>query len=293
MDFLAEKNKKYTFSIICAVIAILMLVVLRPILENPNTYLWITDILDEKKSNVTGLLVACTTTSTAITLIPGDVGTPIADQLADLSSIFLLILSFLYMEKYLLTLIGSITAWGIGICMILLLVTMWLPMVEINEKLRYISKKVITFVIILFCIIPISTTVSHMIDTTYETSIQETVNNAVESSEGDNVTGVEEKEEEKTIWESLTDGVSDVINQASEVASGTYEWAQNALNRFVEATAVMIVTSCVIPLLTLVIIVWMAKTILENKTGQTISFVSKQIPFTRKHSKDDLDDVDA
>lgn len=166
MQALTNEKKKIIFSIILGCISILMIFMIRPILENPSTYTWITDILYEKKNNVTGLLAASTSTSTLITLIPGDVGTPIADQLAQLSSLFLLILSFLYMEKYLLTLIGSIFAWSVGICSLLVLFSIWFPNNDINQRLRYFSKKIVTFSLVLICIIPISTSITHLVDTT-------------------------------------------------------------------------------------------------------------------------------
>ena len=64
--------------------------------------------LDEKKSTVTGLAAASISVSSAITLIPGDTATPIANELADLSTYFMVILSAVFLEKYLLTIIGFI-----------------------------------------------------------------------------------------------------------------------------------------------------------------------------------------
>lgn len=62
--------------------------------------------LDEKKTTVLELTTAATAASAAITLIPGDVGTPIADKLADLSSYFLIVVCAIYLEKYLVTITG-------------------------------------------------------------------------------------------------------------------------------------------------------------------------------------------
>ena len=62
--------------------------------------------LDEKKGTVLELTVAATATSALITLIPGDVGTPIAEKVADLSGYLLIVLCAVYLEKYLVTLTG-------------------------------------------------------------------------------------------------------------------------------------------------------------------------------------------
>ena len=58
--------------------------------------------LDEKKDTVLELTVAATATSALITLIPGDVGTPIAEKVADLSGYLLIVLCAVFLEKYLL-----------------------------------------------------------------------------------------------------------------------------------------------------------------------------------------------
>ena len=60
--------------------------------------------LDEKRNTVMTLAVSSAAISTSITILPGDTGTPIANDLADLSSKFLLVLGAIYLEKYALTL---------------------------------------------------------------------------------------------------------------------------------------------------------------------------------------------
>ena len=62
--------------------------------------------LDEKTGTVLELTAASTAASAAITLLPGDTATPIADKLAELSSYFLIVISAIYLEKYLTTITG-------------------------------------------------------------------------------------------------------------------------------------------------------------------------------------------
>ena len=62
--------------------------------------------LDDKKTTALELTAAANKPSAAITLIPGDAGTPIADKLADLSSYFLIVVCAIYLEKYLVTITG-------------------------------------------------------------------------------------------------------------------------------------------------------------------------------------------
>ena len=60
--------------------------------------------LEEKRNTVMTLAVSSAAISTSITILPGDTGTPVANDLADLSSKFLLVLGAIYLEKYALTL---------------------------------------------------------------------------------------------------------------------------------------------------------------------------------------------
>ena len=63
--------------------------------------------IDDKTATVMKLTSAAAIASAGITAIPGDTATPIAEKLADLTGYFLLVLSVLYTEKALLTLLGA------------------------------------------------------------------------------------------------------------------------------------------------------------------------------------------
>ena len=64
--------------------------------------------LDKSKNKVMELAAAAVASSSAITLLPGDVGTPIAQELADMSKYFLIVLCAIYLEKFLLTITGFV-----------------------------------------------------------------------------------------------------------------------------------------------------------------------------------------
>ena len=57
------------------------------------------DALEEKQETVLELTAASTAASAAITLLPGDTATPIAEKLADLSGYFLIVLCAIFLEK--------------------------------------------------------------------------------------------------------------------------------------------------------------------------------------------------
>lgn len=199
--------------------------------------------LDEKKETVMELAAASTAASAAITLIPGDTATPIADKLADLSSSFLIVLCALFVEKYLVTITGYASfyilipvACAAG-ARYLLLHKGWLG--QLAVKLAVLGLAVAL-------IIPASVWVSDKIEDTYQASIDATIETAVDSANT--------IENSESINKGFLAGLSQNVTDA----------AQNlelVLNRFMEALAVMLVTSCVIPVIVLLFFMWVIKVV--------------------------------
>lgn len=277
--FCKENQSKIICTVILISLIILFSTVVLPFLHNPKTYTPIIQILDEKKSNVLKLLTASSSASVLITAIPGDTATPIATKVADLSSAFLLILTILYLEKYLLTIIGTFACLTICLGFILLIISIWRQKTSRKTGIKFIVCAGISLTII-----PGSTLITHMIDQTYETSIQETIDNAVSSSKEEII---DEQTESKNVWDQIAYGFSQIVDTISSSASKAYEWAQNALNNFIEATAVMLVTSCLIPVITFLIAVWLAKNLIERITDRPIEMNSQIIPTLKKRDSSD------
>lgn len=203
--------------------------------------------LDDKKSTVLELSAASTAASAAVTLLPGDTATPIAEKLADLSSYFLIVLCAIYPEKYLVTITGF-AAFKILIpaaCALLLLYAL-----RKKESYRLLARRLALFALATVLIIPASVKVSKLIEDTYQSSIDKTLKEAERTT----------KEIEKS---SKDEGVfSGVVNSVKNGVSNITEKVKNVLNNFIEALAVMIVTSCVIPILVIVFFVWVIKAVL-------------------------------
>lgn len=131
--------------------------------------------LDEKRNTVMTLAASSAAISTAITILPGDTGTPIANGLADLSSKFLLVLGAIYLEKYALTLTCMVTFKYI----IPIICLAWLINNVIKwDWLRVVCIKIGIMALAMCLIVPCSVKLSKTIEATYETSIQETIDHA-------------------------------------------------------------------------------------------------------------------
>lgn len=90
------------------IVALVSATVLRSYAGSLEHNVGVFQTLDEKKANATGLLAASASSATAISLIAGERGAPIAEKLMDLSTCFLVILAVLYLEKYLLLIVGTL-----------------------------------------------------------------------------------------------------------------------------------------------------------------------------------------
>ena len=107
-------NKKLQIGIIVALVVMALLsgFVARPHFADTKTWDSTIEVIDQKKGNVLALTTSCVALSAGITALPGDTGTPVAEQLAQLSGNLGIVLAVLYLEKYLLTILWSA---GLGI----------------------------------------------------------------------------------------------------------------------------------------------------------------------------------
>lgn len=223
------------------VVALVSATVVRGYASSLDHNVGVFQTLDEKKANATGLLAASASSATAISLIAGERGAPIAEKLMDLSTCFLIILAVLYLEKYLLLILGTVL-FGLGIP-----VTCGIGVVTIFKPgWKWLLEKVMKVtlcLLIVYCMIPLGVWMSDSIDATYQATIDGLVNDA--SATEDVV--ADEEESEQSFWDRVKGTFSGIVDGAKNALS----WAKETLSRFVEAIAVMLVTTCIIPLLPL------------------------------------------
>ena len=199
--------------------------------------------LDEKTDTVLKLSGAAALASAAVSAIPGDTATPIAEELADFTTYFLLVLCVLYSEKYLVTILGAAAFKVLIPCALALAgVSLFWKKLE----LRQLAVKLAVIGLALYFVIPLSLRVSDMVYHVYDAAIQETMEQADRLTEESAGIG----EGEGSVWSSLSSAARTFRDKAAE-----------ALNRFVETLAVMIVTSCVIPILVLLFFLWVIRQI--------------------------------
>ncbi len=212
--------------------------------------------LDEKKDTVMKLAVAAAASSTVITLIPGDTAMPIADEIAELSSYFILILSAILLEKMLVTVVGYVSfTYIIPFACLLGVAYLYLQ----KDFLLSIAIKLAIFGVILFLAIPASIKVSEMIDASYQESIAQALETVEVNSgyieENSSTAATEEENLIGKIGDYLSDAVAKIENNLSDMVHK----GEEMLAAFMDAIAVLIITSCVVPLVVILIFVWVIK----------------------------------
>lgn len=242
---LDEKTKKYAYAAAFALVALLSVTLGVKLFTASTLTTGTVTYLDSKKTTVLELTAAATTSSAAITMIPGDIGTPIADKLADLSGYTLIVLCAIFLEKYLVTIIGRVAfGWLVPVSAVLWIAGSFITRFEYLKRTAW---KIIAFSLILSFSIPASVWVSRTIESNYETSIQETIDSATQSAEE-----IQNNAENQNLWDRFISTIEGGVNTVTQRFEGI-------LNNFIEAVAVLIVTACVIPILVLIFMFWVIK----------------------------------
>lgn len=236
-------------------------------------------------------------TSALITLLPGDTATPIAEKMADVSGYLLVVLCAIYLEKYLVTITGYVAF----TYLIPIACGLWmLNLIFANATVRKLAAKLAVFGLAISLVVPASVKISDLIGDTYQAQIEATIEDArdtqnilensgvVDDTNATETTGIGTTEASGTV----TGNVQEKENNNSGSVSNIFDWAkdaisgakdsvanvvenvtistedlvqkvENSLNHFIEAVAVMIITSCVIPMLVLLLFFWMVKIVLD------------------------------
>lgn len=251
MEEKTERTKKICFIIIPLLVALISATLLTQICTSARVQQPCVSQLDESRNAVLGMTAASAGASAAITLIPGDVATPIASKLADLSGYFLIILGAIYLEKYLFISMGYL---GFRILIPLACVLFSLYFWRGREILKKVGIKLVVVTLALFFAVPLSTGLSNTIRNSGKDYSAQAIENAEKSSE-----------ELKASTAQSTDSDGNIIEQAFNTLTGgvkkVVEKFEKILGDFIDAVAIMLITSCVVPILVLIFLIWLLKNV--------------------------------
>ena len=256
-------KEKAIIAAVLAAVALVSLIVFANIASNPETYTGIIGTLDEKKGNVMVLATTTTAASAAISALPNDMGTPIADKLVDFSSYFMVILAVIYLEKFLLTTLGFL---GFGILIpvacALFAVAVFLRRGTLTRvNLQRLGTKLATFGLALALVVPVSVWLTDNVDATFDESLAAASAAAQEATEQLEENTQEQAQEDPGLLGGIASAVQEGWNGLTQGAQQALDSLGQQLNTMIDTLAVMIVTSCLIPLLVLILFLQLVKII--------------------------------
>lgn len=298
MEFIKKHKKEIIVAVILLIIAIISEFILADIFSDPNTYTWCYSTLDQKKTEVMTLTAVITGTSVVISAIPGNAGSAVASQLSSLSIYLLIILIFVYLEKYTLTVIGVL------VFRIIVPIIALFYMIALFYKKNYIFKsianKLLAFGIVVSLIVPSSVYVSNMIQNTYDSStekaeLEDIITEETLPEEDIQEQAIDQSNENSSLWESLRifpkEALNSIVQKEQEVIdnikNGTtdvIEKVKGQLATWIEQIAIMIVTSCVIPVITFFILWYLTKVIfnIQSKNSSLVGIKNRTMNYVNK-----------
>lgn len=266
--------------------------------------------LQAKQDKVLQLSAASTAIAAGASLVLGDRAVAVSNKLLDLTGYFIIILSAILLEKYLVTVMGLVS-FKIIIpiaCIIFSIFTL----ID-RENMRKLAVKLVTFAVVAFLVIPFSVVISNVIENTYGNTINKTIEEGESLKEelevfsdkaiddvnsGSTISNYEKAEVEENDSSSSENGnwIDSIKNNVGNFVSGAKENVSSAignvvktvtgkakewidklttqLNNMIDAIAVMIVTTCVIPILVIAFLIWIVKMLFSVN----INIDAKKIP---------------
>ncbi|MBE5865166.1 MAG: hypothetical protein E7292_02985 [Lachnospiraceae bacterium] len=207
--------------------------------------------LDESKNKIMELSGSTIAMSLAISALPDDFATPLADTLMDMNRYFILIFAVIFIEKL-------IVVEGIRISFLYIIPTSCISYIlsVISKKdvfLKFAAKMLILGISVIV-VIPFSTYVAEDVGASYLTYVDETI---VEAEAGaDKITEIMDTDNgETTIFEKL----SDAFKIAAKGMSDLLKYFENIVKKCANSIAIMLVTTCIIPIMVLVFFRWLLK----------------------------------
>lgn len=214
----------------------------------------------DKVMKFTGGIMA---TSIAISALPDDFATPLADALADMDKYFVFIMIVIFVER-LIVLEGTKLAF---LYVIPIACGLYILAVLIKKEILFkLACKVAIFGIALIFVVPCSIHFSNVVAADYLAYVDETI---AETNDGaDVINRIISSGEEGS---NLLDKISNAFHMAMEGMPDLVEYFKTILQKCMNSIAILIVTSFVMPLVTLWFFKWLLGELFRIQIPETIN----------------------
>ncbi len=261
-------SKRIIITIILLIIALLSIFLVSKLVTAPEFNAATIKSLDDKKVTVMKLAVSAAASSTALSLLPGDIATPIANEIAEITSYFIIILGAILLEKILISVVGYVSfTYIIPIACLLGIAYLFLK----NDVFKNLAIKLAIFGVVIFVTIPVSIHVSDLIYNSYQSSIEETIQTAQQNKEEIDEKKQDFANEDKNWMEKIESYLSNVTSKIGSDITSIVKKGEDMLASFLNAIAALIIISCVIPAVVIIIFAFVIKILFGFDSSKMIT----------------------
>lgn len=211
--------------------------------------------LEDSGDTVMKLSAATLSTSLAISALPDDFATPLADSLADMNIYFVAILVVLFLEKVLIR-YGIQAAFSILVPLACLAGMLFIA--TKRDLLKALAVRLCVLALAVAFVVPCSTRVTQVVASDLTAYVNDTIQET-EDGAGKLHEAMEGGGEDRTIFEKLSDLFQTAIDDISDLMLHF----QNTIRRCLNSIAILILTNCLMPLLTFFILKWILKELFQ------------------------------
>lgn len=211
--------------------------------------------VEDSSNTVMKFSAATLSASLAISALPDDFATPLADSLADMNIYFVAILVVLFLEKILIR-YGIKAAFAILIPLACLVGILFIATKK--NILKSLAIRLCVLGLAVAFVVPCNTHITNIV----ASDLTAYVNDTIEETEGGSGKLNEAMEggtEDKTIFEKLSDLFQTAIHDISDLMLHF----QNTIRRCMNSIAILILTNCLMPLLTFFVLKWILREIFQ------------------------------
>lgn len=211
--------------------------------------------VEDSSDTVMKFSAATLSASLAISALPDDFATPLADSLADMNVYFVAILVALFLEKILIR-YGIKAAFAILVPLSCFVGALFV--VTRRKLLKSLAVRLCVLALAAAFVVPCSTRITGAVAsdlTAYvNDTIQETAGGAGKLQEA-----MEDGPEDKTVFEKLSDLFRTAIRDLSDLMLHF----QNTVRKCMNSIAILILTNCLMPLLTFFFLKWILRELFQ------------------------------
>ncbi len=217
--------------------------------------------VENSSATVMKFSAATLSTSLAISALPDDFATPLADSLADMNFYFIIILVILFLEKILIR-------YGVALAFAILIPAaciLYIPSFFVRRRFLRLSRPFKSFAVRLCVlslavalVVPCSTHLTHFVAADLTEYVEETIRETEDGADKLNE-AMADGAEGKTIFEKL----SDLFQTAIHGISDLMQHFQNMIRKCMNSIAILILTDCLMPLLTFFFLKWIIRELFQ------------------------------